>query len=375
VNPLIPSLIFLFFDAYLSTSLLGTFLAFESAAFSILFVFVQILIASQLWLFFIFFQSKAEQDLRFEKILLKVAFYIMGLLSFLIVFTILRDAIAVTLVPFGKASWVYGLVASLSIIGASLTCFIVGAFIARFQVISPRVEISIPQLASDLQGFKIVQLSDIHLGTGPGTAQVAEMVNRALTLDPDLIVLTGDIIDGNIGDIRDELRELARLKARHGVYFILGNHECYWNWRDSVEAMKKIGITPLLNEGLSLPIAGSSLYIAGINDPTAAHMGGKGPEIPNPPMNSNFNLALIHQPQFANAVAKVSPAYHLQLSGHTHAGQFFPWNWVVKRMYPIPKGLGKIENMWVYVNQGTGYWGPPIRLGTRGEVTQLILTQ
>jgi predicted MPP superfamily phosphohydrolase len=218
-------------------------------------------------------------------------------------------------------------------------------------------------------------LSDMHLGTGPNASHVAVMVDRALSLNADLIVLTGDIIDGLTQDLQSELDELARLKAPYGVYFVLGNHECYWRWRESVEAMKKIGIIPLLNEGREIKIRNESIFIAGMNDPAITQDGGEGPKIPIPPAHSKLNIALMHQPQFAESVANVLPAYHLQLSGHTHGGQFFPWTLIVDRMYPIARGLGKIKKLWVYVNQGTGYWGPPIRLGTHAEVTCLIINK
>ncbi|MBC7397926.1 MAG: hypothetical protein H7333_10830 [Bdellovibrionales bacterium] len=136
--------------------------------------------------------------------------------------------------------------------------------------------------------------------------------------------------------------------------------------------MKKAGIIPLLNEGIRLTRGTGSFYLAGMNDPAVAHYQGDPPKIIVPPADSPLNIMLVHQPQFSTEIAKVP--YHLQLSGHTHGGQFFPWNLIVKKIYPISGGLAKVQNLQVYVSHGSGYWGPPVRLGTRGEVTELILT-
>ncbi|MBS1958097.1 MAG: metallophosphoesterase [Bdellovibrionales bacterium] len=201
------------------------------------------------------------------------------------------------------------------------------------------------------------------------------MVDRALSLKPDLIALTGDIIDGNVSEIQEELRELARLKAPHGVYFVLGNHECYWNHRESIEAMKAAGATTLENSGVELNIRGEKIFVAGVNDPAVAHFKSDAPEVPIASPHSVFSMLLVHQPQLAKLVLKSGQKYHLQLSGHTHGGQFFPWNLAVRWMYPIHKGLGQLQDLWVYVSSGTGYWGPPIRLGTDGEVTNIVLNR
>lgn len=366
---MIAILIFLSVDAYLCLSLLNPLHQPHPVWFWGSAILLQTFAFSQLWLYFFFFKSTVDQDLHFEKPLQSYAFYSMGMQSFLLVFTLLRDLLGGLFFLFHAQTILYGVTPSFFILGLSVLCFTVGLLIARFKVVSPLVEIPIAGIPSALKGLKIIQLSDVHLGTGPGKNHVADMVNRALSLRPDLIVLTGDIIDGMISEIGPELQELARLRAPHGVYFILGNHECYWKWPEAVEAMKKIGITPLLNEGKTLEIHGVPIFIAGINDPAT----GSPIVIPTPPAYSRLNIALVHQPQFSAQIARVNPAYHLQLSGHTHGGQFFPWNLVVDQVYPISKGLGRIENLWVYVNQGTGYWGPPIRLGTAGEVTHLVI--
>jgi predicted MPP superfamily phosphohydrolase len=359
------------FEIYLILSWLGIFWQNAPIFFWIGFAALQILFASQLWLYFFFFKSDADEKVRFESGFRNFAFHSMGFLSFLFCFTLFRDFFALILLIFGRASLFYSANASFAILAASILAYLVGFFNAKFRVISPRILVTVADLPAELKGLKIAQLSDMHLGTGPNAVQIRKLVDQTLALTPDLIVLTGDIFDGMISDMPLELKELARLKAPQGVYFALGNHECYWSWKDCVAKVKEFGFIPLLNEGVSITIRNHSIFIAGLTDPAIAQAGGDAPRVPVPPKDSRFNLMLVHQPQFAKQVAHFP--YDLQLSGHTHGGQFFPWNLAVKKMYPISSGLGKEQNLWVYVSPGTGYWGPPIRLGTLGEVTQLIL--
>ncbi len=366
------TILLLLFDAYLSLALLNPLQTSYPTLYWVALSLLQLNFISMAWLFFVFFKSTAEKIILFEKPIRIFAFYGMGAISFLFIFTLLRDLLALIALPLGMASLFYGEQASLLILLISILCFVFGILNAKLRIFSPRIEIPIKDLPQSLAGLRIVQLSDIHLGTGPNTNQVAKLVDRALSLKPDFIALTGDIIDANTADIQDELKEMARLKATHGVYFVLGNHECYWNHLDAIRELKKIGITVLQNEGIEINIASDSLFIAGMNDPAITHANGEAPKIPKVPAQSKLNIILVHQPQFA---AKISAEpYHLQLSGHTHGGQFFPWNLAVKKMYQFDKGIGRIKDLIVYVNMGSGYWGPPIRLGSQCKVTELVLT-
>ena len=359
------------FESYLTVSGLGAFWSLNPPLFWTAFGFLQILFASQLWLYFFFFKSGPEETVRYEVPLRNFAFQSMGLLSFLFSFTLIRDLLGLIALSIGRASTLYGAIPSEIILLLSFLAYAIGFVNARFRVETPRISVPIADLPSALKGLKIVQLSDMHLGTGPDHYQIKKLVDQTLALRPDLITLTGDIFDGMIKDLSFELKELGRLSAPHGVYFVLGNHECYWSWQDCVEHVRALGFVPLLNEGVTLSIRGEKIFIAGLTDPAAEHAGGKLPQAPTPPTESGFNLMLVHQPQFSKIVSKLN--YHLQLSGHTHGGQFFPWNLAVKKIYTISGGLGKDGNLWVYVSHGSGYWGPPIRLGTLGEVTELTL--
>lgn len=358
-------------DTYLSLALLRPLHTEWPLLFGLSLALLQLMFIAMGWLFFVFFRSEADAHIPFEKPIRIFAFYGMGAISFLFVFTFFRDAIALFSLIFGSASILYSPQASLVILSIASLCFVIGALNAQLRIYSPRVEIPIQGLPRELSGLRVVQLSDVHLGTGPNTQQVAKLVDRALELKPDLIVLTGDIVDGNIPEIEAELKELARLKAPQGIYFVLGNHECYWEHQETIDTFKKMGIIVLQNEGVEKLISDHTIFIAGMNDPAIVNFKGAGPKIPAVPSHSKANLILVHQPHFAKEIAEY--AYHLQLSGHTHGGQFFPWNLAVKKIYQFDRGLGRLKNLWVYVNMGSGYWGPPIRLGSQCEVTELVL--
>jgi predicted MPP superfamily phosphohydrolase len=211
----------------------------------------------------------------------------------------------------------------------------------------------------------------MHLGTGPGLDQIRSQVDRVLSLKPDLIVLTGDIIDGEVKFLESELKELSRLKAPHGTYFVLGNHECYWGYKKSIEAIRSTGIISLVNEGIDIKMDGRTLYLGGVGDPALQWFDGPVPAVPTPSKNADFKILLAHQPGVAEKAETLG--YDLQLSGHTHGGQFFPWNLMVRWIHRHHGGLSRQGRLAVYVNHGTGYWGPPIRLGTASEVTEILL--
>jgi hypothetical protein len=350
---------------YLSLSLLGSL---ESGPASpIAAAALLLLLLSQAWLFLVFFRSQSDEKLFFEKWMKRFAFYSMGLLSFLFTFSLMRDLLALPLRAIGQESVVYGGTASLSILVFALLGFGTGLWNAKFRLHTPEIEVMVPQLGKT--ELRIAHISDLHLGGGPEFSQVRTILKSLSSSTPHLIVLTGDIIDAQIDEIAQELHELSQLRAPLGVYFVLGNHECYWNGAEAIRALERCGIQTLLNEGRTLHHEGLNIFLAGVSDPAFRHFGGPGPVIPIAPLDAHLRILLAHQPQIASKTSELG--YDLQLSGHTHGGQFFPWNLVVNRMYRHPWGLHRIQNLWIYVNQGTGYWGPPLRLGTRSELATL----
>lgn len=237
-----------------------------------------------------------------------------------------------------------------------------------------KVEVKIPGLDPRLDGFKIVQLSDLHIGPTLKRDFLQAVVDRTNELDPDLVAITGDLIDGFVDVIGDQVEPLQELRARHGAFFVTGNHEYYWDGVAWANHVAKLGLGVLINEHRVIQHEGAPFVVAGVTDYSA---GRHFPPHTSDPVKAvagapdAFKLLLAHQPK---SVYKASEArIDLQLSGHTHGGQFWPWTFLVGLAHPFLAGLGKFEEMMVYVSRGTGYWGPPLRLGAPSEITELTL--
>ncbi len=238
------------------------------------------------------------------------------------------------------------------------------------------VEIPIANLPEALDGFHIVQVSDIHVGPTIRGSFLQGIVKRVNILKPDMVAVTGDLVDGSVATLGSEVQHISGFKSRHGTYFITGNHEYYAGADSWIRFLRENGVTVLLNEHVVLDHDASPLLLAGVtdyragrqleghtSDPVAAAAGA--PECP-------ARVLLAHQPRSAYAAAKTR-AFDLQLSGHTHGGQYVPFSWLINLFQPFAVGLHQHEGMWVYTNRGTGYWGPPIRTGVRPEITSLKL--
>ena len=159
---------------------------------------------------------------------------------------------------------------------------------------------------------------------------------------------------------------LSKLTARHGVYFVTGNHEYYSNANAWIAEIRRLGLTVLLNQHVVLTHDGAKLLVAGVTDYAAHHFDESHRSDPlaalaGAPADIKMKLLLAHQPRSATAAADAG--FDLQLSGHTHGGQFFPWNLFVPLQQPYTAGLNRLRGLWVYTSRGTGYWGPPKRLG------------
>jgi uncharacterized protein len=238
-----------------------------------------------------------------------------------------------------------------------------------------RVEVPIAGLPSDLEGFRIVQLSDLHIGPTLKRQFVERVVKTVDGLDPDLIALTGDVADGHPPAMRHDVAPLADLGARHGKYFVTGNHEYYWDAQGWVREVQRLGFDALVNTHRVIQRGAARLLLAGVTDSTASgwtpgHRSDPVAAVLGAP-HTDVRVLLAHQP--TSAFAAEAAGFDLQLSGHTHGGQYFPFNYVVRLFQPFVHGLHKVKQMWLYVSRGTGYWGPPMRIGARGEITVIEL--
>jgi predicted MPP superfamily phosphohydrolase len=240
------------------------------------------------------------------------------------------------------------------------------------QVALREIEVPLARLPPALDGTTIVQLTDIHVGPTLGREFIEELVARTNALEPDLIAITGDLVDGSVAQLREHVAPLANLRARHGVFFVTGNHEYYAGVDEWLEELGRIGVRVLRNERVAVA---DGLDLAGIDDHSAGQMrDDHGPDLPRALAGRDPSRALVllaHQPK---AVLEASRhGVDLQLSGHTHGGQIWPWMYMVKLQQPYVAGLVKHGDTHLYVSSGTGYWGPPMRLGTTPEITRVRL--
>lgn len=233
---------------------------------------------------------------------------------------------------------------------------------------------SIPQ---ELEGFKIVQISDLHVGPTIRKQFVERIVKQINTIQPDLVVLTGDVADAHAHSVAPHLEPLRELTSRWGNYYVTGNHEYYWGARELVEKLKGLGMVPLINENRLIDLGEKAgLLLAGVTDPTGTYLLGddhesslsKAVESSEP---NAFRILLSHRPGICEEAEK--KGVRLQLSGHTHAGQFFPFSLLIPLAHKYYRGLNRHGDLWLYVNPGTGYWGPGNRFGVPAEITILTL--
>ncbi len=238
------------------------------------------------------------------------------------------------------------------------------------------VPVTLRGLGRDLDGFTIVQLTDLHAGLTIGRGYVADVVERAMALAPDLIAVTGDLVDGSVGELRDRVAPLADLHAPHGVYFVTGNHEYYSGVGPWLREVERLGLHPLRNQRVRITRGGAGFDLAGVDDHTAAGFGGgHGADYAaalGDRDRSVPTVLLAHQPRQVGAAAE--HGVELQLSGHTHGGQLWPWHYIVRlQQGGLVAGRYRHGDTELYVCRGCGYWGPPVRLGAPPEIGRIIL--
>ncbi|EMJ96376.1 calcineurin-like phosphoesterase family protein [Leptospira alstonii serovar Pingchang str. 80-412] len=243
----------------------------------------------------------------------------------------------------------------------------------KLKVIS--VDINENDLHTSLDGFKIVQISDIHIGPTIKKSFLEAVVKTVNELEPDLVAITGDLVDGPVSKLGRHITPLADLKSKHGTFFVTGNHEYYSGALSWIRELEKHGIQVLLNENRILEHGRASLTLAGVTDLKAGTILAEHKTDPYRAMRggetSDYKILLAHQP---NSVFEGADAgFNLQLSGHTHGGQYFPGNLLIYLAQKFVAGLHKHKDTWIYVSRGTGYWGPPIRLGAPSEISVIRL--
>ncbi|MER5700448.1 metallophosphoesterase [Micromonospora sp. NPDC002296] len=238
-----------------------------------------------------------------------------------------------------------------------------------------RVRIPLAKLPRGMDGLRIATVSDIHLGPLRGRAHTERIVAMINRLDADLVAVVGDLVDGSVAELGEAAAPLRDLRSRYGSFFVTGNHEYYSGVEEWVQEVDRLGLRVLQNTRQEIRTPGGVLDLAGVNDVSAAGTGlaapadfaaALGDRDPGRPV-----VLLAHQPVAAVEAAKFG--VDLQLSGHTHGGQIVPFNLLVKLEQPVVSGLGEVDGTKVYVTNGAGFWGPPVRVGANPEITLVEL--
>ena len=310
--------------------------------------------------------------------LLWTALIAMGLFSSLFVFTLLRDLsllIAALIIPTELSNGLQNVTAWV-VVAAALFATSIGYFNARRVARVVHVDVPITNLPAALHGFSIAQISDIHVGPTIRRNYVEGIVAAVNGLEADAIAITGDLVDGSVRELASHVAPLAELRAKYGTFFVTGNHEYYSGERAWTNELRRLGMRVLVNEHVVVDHGDARLVIAGVTDYSAHHFDPVNPSDPavalaDAPTDAGAKILLAHQPRSAPAAA--AAGFDLQLSGHTHGGQFWPWNFFVRFQQPFTAGLDRLDSLWIYTSRGTGYWGPPKRFGAPSEITRIRL--
>jgi predicted MPP superfamily phosphohydrolase len=300
----------------------------------------------------------------------------MGLFSSLLVLTFVRDVALLGLAVVSAGSPGFTRRSAVAVPLLALAVTLVGFVNARRVARVVEVDVPIAGLPAALQGYSIAQISDIHVGPTIKRAYLNAIVNRVNALRADAIAITGDLVDGSVQRLSQHTAPLARLSAPDGTFFVTGNHEYYSGAEEWIAEIRRLGLTVLMNEHVVRERDGATVMIAGVADYTAHHFHPLHRSDPHAAAagaadDIHVRILLAHQPRSASAAADAG--FDLQLSGHTHGGQFFPWNLFVPLQQPYVAGLNRLRELWVYTSRGTGYWGPPKRFGAPSEITLVRL--
>ncbi|WP_346620870.1 metallophosphoesterase [Blastococcus montanus] len=251
-----------------------------------------------------------------------------------------------------------------------------GAYFANAAPVVRRVPVTLRGLDPALEGLRIVTFSDGHLSATYGGRRFERLVEIVNEQRPDVVAIVGDLVDGSVAELREDVAPLADLVSEQGVYFVTGNHEYFVDTGAWMRHLPTLGVDVLRNERVAIRRGGASFDLAGIDDRIAAASGvpGHGADL-DAALDGRDDgtpvVLLAHQPVMVEQAA--AAGVDLQLSGHTHGGQLWPFDHMVALDQPVVEGFARYGDTQLYVTTGAGYWGPPMRIGARPEVTVVEL--
>jgi predicted MPP superfamily phosphohydrolase len=261
---------------------------------------------------------------------------------------------------------------TLGVVTGAAAVVLAGGSLANAELgpIVKRISVRIPGLGPTMAGYRIAQISDIHVSATIGRALIETLVTTVNSLSPDVVALTGDLVDGSVEALGPLVAPLANLSARDGAFFVTGNHEYISGVEEWLAFLPSLGFHVLRNEHVSLGGTGG-FDLAGIDDLSGGDwVEGHGPNLERALAERDMGrpvVLLAHRPDRIEEAAKHGVA--LQLSGHTHGGQIAPVGWGLERLHlPYVYGMYEVNGTQLYVTSGAGYWGPPMRCGTRAEI-------
>ncbi len=332
-----------------------------------------------------------------KDVLAWLSFLYMGFFSLLLAVSLGRDLVGGVLWAAGKVlEWLRGSPAVVTperrlffmnavnagVLGVAAGLTGWGLYEARRTPRVVRVTVPVENLPEGLEGYRIVQLSDVHVGPTIRAGWLNRLVDAVNALKPDALALTGDFVDGHVEELAPHVAPFARLESRDGKFFVTGNHEYYWGAEAWCSHFESLGFQVLHNDSHVIEREGAKLMVAGVPDVSGGRV------IPGHDADArkalegagacDARVLLVHQPKILRGVLEAGT--DLQLSGHTHGGQFFPWSLLVGFAHKYAVGLHRLGSSpsgrgWIYVSRGTGYWGPPNRGGSSSEITEITLVR
>jgi len=252
---------------------------------------------------------------------------------------------------------------------------LVGGYVSAYSLPEVvKIDIPVEGLSPDFRKFSIIQVSDLHISANIKKDYVEKVVELVLQQNGDVFALTGDLADGSVKHLARDAEPMAEISKKWPSYFVSGNHEYYSGVSEWQVFVQNLGYRVLNNEHEVISHLGRKIVLGGVRDYACNRVNPNHSSSPqlamkNAPVDRDLSILLAHQPRSLYEAEQAG--FDVQISGHTHGGQYFPWNYMVNLFQPYTRGLGRHKNTLIYVNSGTGFWGPPIRYGTKSEITIL----